>query len=79
MGEGSSCGRDARVSMGPRGRRAWEPGHDCHCEDGAGIPGGGASSGYCVAPSDWRSRAMSREGGAPNIRLYSRLNCEGLS
>ncbi|MCP3097835.1 AraC family transcriptional regulator [Myxococcus sp. K15C18031901] len=27
-----------------------------------------------VAPSDSRSRAMSRDGGAPNILLYSRLN-----
>ena len=27
----------------------------------------------------WRSRARSRSGGAPNKRLYSRLNCDGLS
>lgn len=27
----------------------------------------------------WRSAAMSRIGGAPNWRLYSRLNCEALS
>lgn len=26
-----------------------------------------------------RSDATSRRGGAPNIRLYSRLNCDGLS
>ena len=26
-----------------------------------------------------RSRAMSRNGGAPNSRRYSRLNCDGLS
>jgi hypothetical protein len=26
-----------------------------------------------------RNRARSRNGGAPNSRLYSRLNCEGLS
>ena len=26
-----------------------------------------------------RSFAISRLGGAPNIRLYSRLNCDGLS
>ncbi len=27
----------------------------------------------------WRRRARSRSGGAPNNRLYSRLNCDGLS
>lgn len=30
-------------------------------------------------PAVCRKLVMSRNGGAPNSRLYSRLNCEGLS
>lgn len=32
-----------------------------------------------ASSGDRFSRAMSREGGCPNSRRYSRLNCDGLS
>ena len=37
------------------------------------------ASAYRDAPAALFNCAMSRDGGAPNNRLYSRLNCEGLS
>lgn len=33
---------------------------------------------HAMETSDARRRSMSRMGGAPNIRAYSRLNCETL-
>ncbi len=40
---------------------------------------GAAHCRWPMSSALWRKPAMSRLGGAPKRRLYSRLNCEGLS
>ena len=41
--------------------------------------GGPAGQTPCSQAGEARNLAMSRAGGSPKMRLYSRLNCEGLS